>query len=764
MDYIDGKESRKYVKANPKILISLIESISRILSYLHAFPNGGFAHLDIKPGNFVVTSDGRVMMIDLGTCKRLVATEDSTTVACTRSFAHPELIRKLTADPSDQNRAKGDIPRNTIKPEWDLWSFALSIISWLGIDHQSGEIEYTDVLNKVDSYTRKYLFLLSARMLAGPNIPNWLTERIGLSDKFLKEVPIIIASELCEAIGKLSGSVNIIQQIPEMSPSQTDTIQAAPAQHIVITSAVKEVLENRLFRRLNSITQLGMVSQVYPSAKHSRKEHCLGTYANIILLVKALYDDQASPLFRQLYNANEIRALLLTSLLHDLGQFPLAHDLEEIDKRIFDHGDLTMAALKGVWDKKEKGWKKIKFDSLEPVFREWGVKPDQIINILLAKPLNTSASIKDKLLRSLLSGPIDGDKLDYLLRDGRQLDLPYPKGVDVERLFACVTTVIIDKLEAGVTNVPSLGIQAKGKITADFLTLARYAMFSQAYWHHTVRAQKAMLFRAVEALTAIQNNLQAFQSDFIRMVIGLPESLFMQTSLQKSFFEPNVKGTPTIGIQSGSNLAATDAAVLSWLHGRLLISSQPEAMLIEGILSRSLFKRLWVISRGMGPTFWDKILNLWGQLKRIQRHKVAHKFEEELGKELTDKGFKDVTVMAKETASDKIDRATRGYKPWLLIDIPGTRPGSDVPLYYVLEGQRRSLRKDDRSVGDLQKSEVWDQYAKNLLSAAGKVRVFCDPELVDSVEASIGWRKGIDILITSLEKVILEQKKVPEPE
>jgi hypothetical protein len=248
------------------------------------------------------------------------------------------------------------------------------------------------------------------------------------------------------------------------------------------------------------------------------------------------------------------------------------------------------------------------------------------------------------------------------------------------------------------------------------------------------------------------------------MVIGLPESLFMQTPSQKSIFDPNIKAIPTIGVQSGSNLAATDAAVLSWLHGRLLIPNQPEAILIEGILSRKLFKRLWVISRGMEPAFWDKILNLWGQLKRIQRHKVAHKFEEELGKELTDEGFKNVTLMAKETASDKIDRAIRGYKPWLLIDIPGTRPGSDVPLYYVLEGQRRSLRKDDRSVGDLQKSEVWDQYAKNLLSAAGKVRVFCDPELVDSVEASIGWRKGIDILITSLEKVILEQKKVPEPE
>ena len=300
-------------------------------------------------------------------------------------------------------------------------------------------------------------------------------------------------------------------------------------------------------------------------------------------------------------------------------------------------------------------------------------------------------------------------------------------------------------------------------------------MFSQAYWHHTVRAQKAMLFRAVEAIIASQNNdqkLRALKSDFIKMVISLPESLYTLPPLQKPIPQPPLQKTifgidagtaPTIAIQSGSNLAATDAAVLSWLHGRLFNSKQPEAMLIEGILSRRLFKRLWVVSREMEPTIWEHILSLWSQLKRIQRHKVAHKYEEELGKRLGDKGFKDVTEMAKETASDLIDRATRGYKPWLLIDIPGKRPGSDVPLYYVLEGQRRSLRKDDRTVGTLQKSEVWDQYAKNLLAAAGKVRVFCDPELVDSVEASIDWREGIEILITSLEKVIFEQK-VPEPE
>ncbi len=754
MDCIDGYDSRNYIKSHPASLISIIESVSGILKYLHAHPDGGFAHLDVKPDNFVITSDARVIMIDLGTCKRLVKTGDHTIVACTRSFAHPELIRKLTADPSDENRSKGNLRRDSIDPEWDLWAFAHSVLSWLGLYHQSGEVEYTEVLEALDSYTRKYLFLLLARIMGGPNCPTWLTNKVGLSSHFLQGVPIHTAAELCELIGRLSGTSNTLHQIPELSTSQTNTIQAAPSQHISITPALRAVLENRLFRRLNSISQLGMVSQVYPGAKHSRKEHSLGTYANVCRMVRALYDDKASPLFRQLYSANDIRALLLTALLHDVGQFPLAHDLEEIDKSIFDHDDLTSAAITGSWDKKKKGSKKIKLDYLASVLDEWGVTSEQLLKILSAKPKVTSASVKDKLLRSILSGPIDGDKLDYLLRDGRQLDLPYPRGVDVERIYSCITTVVIDKLPGSLADIPVLGIQSKGKISADFLTLSRYAMFSQAYWHHTVRAQKAMLFRAVESLLANQYpdvKLNQFQSDFVDMVVNLPESLYLHAPVQKELFGSAVRKRPTVCPDEGSNLAATDAAVLSWLQERLADAKLPEAMLIDGILSRKLFKRLSFIRRGMEIEYWNKVLSLWDQLKRNQRYNVAHSFERQLNSRLSTEGYKHVTAMARETASDLIDRLTGGKVPWLLIDIPGTRPGSDVPLFYLLEGQRRALRKDDRSVGSLQESDVWNQYAKNLLNAAGKIRVFCEPALVDTIEASIDWREGVELLITSLE-------------
>jgi len=755
MDCIDGEASREYIKRHPEHLIKIIEAVAEMLRYLHAFSICKFAHLDIKPDNFVVTSDARVIMIDLGTCKRINESSDSTTVACTRSFAHPELVRRLVSDPSDENRAKGEISRSCIDSRWDVWAFALTILSWLGLDHQTGGTEYSNVLGNLEPYTRKYLFLLSARILAGSTCPQWLPKRVGLTSSFLESVPINTSTELYDQIRRLSGSLDTLQQIPQFTSSQTGTIQAAPGQHITVTPAIKEVIENRYFRRLNSITQLGIVSQIYPSAKHSRREHCLGTYANVCRMVKALYQDNASPLFRQLCDPVDINALLLTALLHDIGQFPLAHDLEEIDKKIFNHDELTEAILKGSWEKKKKGFRKIKFESMKRVFEAWNVSEERVLRILAAKAKNRSASVKDKLLRSIISGGVDADKLDYLLRDGRQLGLPYPKGIDVDRLFACVTTVVIDRLEGGYIDIPSIGIQAKGKICADFLTLARYAMFSQAYWHHAVRAQKAMLFRAVKALITNQAGLmklREMQTAFVEMSMGLPESLYHNVSLQPSLFgEKELSGFAGSG--KGTDIAATDAAVLSWLYHRLRKLRLPEMKLIEGILTRRLFKRLWVISKEIEPTIWNRIVKLWSQFSVEQHHNVAHEFEVLIATRLNKDGLKDVTAMVKETTHDRIDRATKGHNPWLLIDIPGARPGSQVPLYYVLEGQRRSLRKDDRSVGDIQKSKIWDTYGNNLLSAAGKIRVFCDPELVDAVEASVDMTVGVDCLITALEKI-----------
>jgi HD superfamily phosphohydrolase len=750
MEFVNGAPSKEFIKraaTNEKSFNTIFHQTAKILAYLHTAPTS-FAHLDIKPDNILVTAAGRPVVIDLGTCKRLLSDDVQTTIACTKSFAHPQLVRRLAEDPTDDNRSKGELSRSEIDPRWDLWALGLTLLDWLGVDFDSGTVAENAMYQRLNTYTRKYYMLLAARLLnSSPRA--WLNDRVGITPTFLSEFTINSSVELSEILARLDGTGEPISQIPELSSKSSRTIQAAPNNHVPCTPALTKVLEHRLYQRLNSITQLGFVSQVYPGAKHSRREHSLGTYANTAQILRALYNDAYSPLFRQIVTEEDCRTVLLASLIHDIGHFPLGHELEEIDKKIFSHAELTLAMIRGEWKKKKRGSQVIKFEPLDEVFKAWRTTPDRVIDILSAKPGNASATRKNKLLRSFFSGPLDADKMDYLLRDARNTDVPYPLGIDIDRLFQCLTIVIVPKIPGGAREVPTIGVHSKGKVAAEFLTLARYAMFSQVYWHHAVRAQKAMLFRAIEALIAKlmdEATVEQFKSEYIAMVAALPEVLYQDNP--KTLFPDVYKaGTFDLGtVEFGTDLAPTDAAVLSWVRERLRRESHPNSTLIDGILSRNLYKRLWVVSYEMEQERWDKITGAWEQLDRAKRNRVSLEFERNISKLLTPNRTTSVTALKAEEAREKIDEYVAGQRPWLLIDIPSNRPGAEVGLFCVQEGQRRQLRKDDRVVGDLQSSRIWESYARDLRQAAGKIRIFCDPALVDTVESSIPWETGIEAL------------------
>ena len=114
---------------------------------------------------------------------------------------------------------------------------------------------------------------------------------------------------------------------------------------------------------------------------------------------------------------------------------------------------------------------------------DWGIAPREIVSLLSEKPRD----VKSRLLASMLSGPIDVDKMDYLMRDSLHAGVPYGRNFDQQRLIGslCVN-------EAG----DGLAISEKGRTAAEMMVFARYVMFSEVYWHHAVRCATAMLQRA----------------------------------------------------------------------------------------------------------------------------------------------------------------------------------------------------------------------------------------------------------------------------
>jgi HD superfamily phosphohydrolase len=98
-------------------------------------------------------------------------------------------------------------------------------------------------------------------------------------------------------------------------------------------------------------------------------------------------------------------------------------------------------------------------------------------------------STTDRVLQSLISGAVDADKMDYLERDSIHMGVPFGRNYDRDRLLSSLT---LNGAEDG------LAIWAKGKISAEIFIFCRYTMFSEAYWHHTVRSASAMVEAVLE--------------------------------------------------------------------------------------------------------------------------------------------------------------------------------------------------------------------------------------------------------------------------
>jgi len=261
-----------------------------------------------------------------------------------------------------------------------------------------------------------------------------------------------------------------LREIPEVAAlrSNRSLVRIPPELDVPLTERVKRLIDTSQFRRLAHISQLGLVSLVYPAANHTRFEHSLGVYRMALLFLDRLATDER---FADQIEARDAERFLAAALLHDLGHWPFCHPIEDIClEKVPSHESFARSFLQE--------------DEIASVLREqWGLQPGEVLELLSGgSPDHTS-----KILHSMLSGPIDVDKMDYLMRDSLHAGVPYGRNFDQTRL---IQSLCLN--EAG----DCLAITDKGKTAAEMMVFARYVMFSEVYWHHAVRSATAMLQRA----------------------------------------------------------------------------------------------------------------------------------------------------------------------------------------------------------------------------------------------------------------------------
>lgn len=223
--------------------------------------------------------------------------------------------------------------------------------------------------------------------------------------------------------------------------------------YVLLEGLALEIADTPQMQRLRWIKQLGLASLVYPGANHTRFEHSLGAYHLADLLANHLGLPKED---KMLVGA--------AALLHDVGHGPLSHATEAALAPYLrkDHESIIDILKKG---------------ELRTVLDKYGLKGSEI-----------QAAINGVGLGQIVSGEIDVDRMDYLIRDAHYTGVAYGV-IDRLRLLQKMT------LHDGELVVEAGGVQA-----ATSLLISRLLMHPSVYYHHVCRISECMVSAAIRRM------------------------------------------------------------------------------------------------------------------------------------------------------------------------------------------------------------------------------------------------------------------------
>ena len=228
-------------------------------------------------------------------------------------------------------------------------------------------------------------------------------------------------------------------------------------------------LDSKEFQRLRRIRQLGGDFQVYPTAEHSRFSHSLGVYEIVRRMVT-----EVKSLCVELTEYDKV-CVMLAGLLHDVGHGPFSHAFEHVTNH--SHEEYTAKIILGNTE-------------LNAILRAVSEKlPQDIVSII-------QHTHENDILNQIVSGQLDADRMDYLLRDSYFTATSYGQ-FDLERILR---TMRVRKTPEGrkVIVVKYTGIHS----VEDYI-MARYQMYWQVYYHPVARSYEAVFIQLFNRLKDI---------------------------------------------------------------------------------------------------------------------------------------------------------------------------------------------------------------------------------------------------------------------
>ena len=252
--------------------------------------------------------------------------------------------------------------------------------------------------------------------------------------------------------------------------SETKVLKDPVHSYIHINyEVVWNCLDSKEFQRLRRIRQLGGDFQVYPTAEHSRFSHSLGVYEIVRRMVTEI-----KSLSVELSEYDKI-CVMLAGLLHDVGHGPFSHAFEHVTKH--SHEGYTAKIILGETE-------------LNQVLAEVSPRlPEDIVSIIEHNHPND-------ILNQIISGQLDADRMDYLLRDSYFSATSYGQ-FDLERILRTMRVRKIDE------NKKALVVKYTGIHSVEDYIMARYQMYWQVYYHPVARSYEAVFIQLFNRLKDI---------------------------------------------------------------------------------------------------------------------------------------------------------------------------------------------------------------------------------------------------------------------
>lgn len=287
---------------------------------------------------------------------------------------------------------------------------------------------------------------------------------------------------------------------------------------IGMTQLEREIVDHPAFQRLRRVKQLAWTDYVYPGTSHTRFEHSLG----VMHLASRLYEAvvaMSGGILKEVFGytdaglARDWQIVRLAALLHDVGHAPFSHAAEHLlpmkaqeDYSLFQamakpserytHEDYSVSVIELVL--------KDLIQEHPCNRRNYKITTDEIIALISKRtPGGVSLFWKD-----IISGQLDADRMDYLLRDSLHAGVSYGR-FDLDRIVSSICAVRRPQEESAE---PKIAIMKGGIYAAEALIVARYWMHKQVYFHKT--------------RLACDHHLQQALGEILADVMGCSEAVY----------------------------------------------------------------------------------------------------------------------------------------------------------------------------------------------------------------------------------------------